>query len=570
MNRNNNPMRKNRSFHLGIILTVIEGLLSGSNFMLLYGVMQILQSGEFELTRVWKLTGALAVVFILRLLIYGTGYVQGQLGGAAVSKQLRLFLGDKLKRIPLSCFTRGQVGEYINTLTSDINSYEKILTHKTGDIVKNLTLSLMLILFVGTIWRPAGLILFLADLLLIPALWLSFRAVKKYGNGKNAICVEAVSSILEYVTGIQTLRAYSVGGKKNKTTVAAMKAFSEISYLYEAKVIPIGFGFSIASWLSLPLVMWTASTPWLTGTLDTVSYLLLCMLPLFSCKLAGTIFIDLTSYKNLMISKRKIEALMEKPEERGKDTAFTPVTNEVSFDQVAFAYDPKEPVLKEVSFTAENQRLTAIVGDSGSGKSTILNLIARYYDAPAGVISIGGRPVNGMEASRVLEHISMVDQEVFLFNDTIRNNIRYSRPEATDAEVEEACREANCTSFIQRMPDGYDTQIGENGNLLSGGERQRLSIARAILRNSPIILLDEATASLDIENELAVKQAISNLLKRQKTVIMIAHTLSIIRDADQIIVVSDKTIAETGTHEELLARRGKYFCMWNAEERLFN
>lgn len=171
-------------------------------------------------------------------------------------------------------------------------------------------------------------------------------------------------------------------------------------------------------------------------------------------------------------------------------------------------------------------------------------------------------------AERVLEQISMVDQDVFLFDDTIRENIRHARPEATDEEIEAACREANCDGFIRKMEKGYDTPTGENGNLLSGGERQRISIARAILKNSPILLLDEATASLDIENELAVKQAIANLLKEKKTVVMIAHTLSIVKNADQILVVSGGKIAEAGTHDELLAKGGKYAAMWNAEQKL--
>ena len=204
-------------------------------------------------------------------------------------------------------------------------------------------------------------------------------------------------------------------------------------------------------------------------------------------------------------------------------------THEITFDSVDFSYVPGEPVLKHATFTVPDQKLTAIVGDSGSGKSTILNLIAKYYEANGGTISIGGKPINHVAAERVLEQISMVDQDVFLFDDTIRDNIRHARPNATDEEIEAACREANCDGFIRKMEKGYDTPTGENGNLLSGGERQRISIARAILKNSPILLLDEATASLDIENELAVKQAIANLLKEKKTVVMIAHTLSIIK-----------------------------------------
>lgn len=561
-------LKKNKDFYIGILGTVTEGLLSGSLFMLLYSVMRTLSSDTFDLHRTLCLTGALAVIFLLRILVYSCGYVKAQIGGAQVSKKIRLFLGDKIKRIPLSRFTQGQTGDYINTVTSDVNNYEKILTHKIGDLVKSIVLSLMLIVFVMTIYAPAGLILFAADLLLIPALWLSFQMVSKYGQEKNDICAENVSSIVEYVAGIQTFRAYGVGGTKNKTVTKAMKDFCDISFKYEAKVLPIGALSGILVWMPCPLVIWLAYTPWVSGRLDSVSYLLICMLPLFCSKLATTIFVDLTSYKNLMISKGKILKVMDEPEETGSMAPLAPKTHEIVFQDVSFSYVSGEPVLQHISFIVPDQKLTAIVGDSGSGKSTVLNLIAKYYEANSGSIRIGGMEINHIAAERVLEQISMVDQDVFLFDDTVRENIRHARPDATDAEIEAACQEANCDGFIRRMEKGYDTPIGENGNLLSGGERQRLSIARAILKNSPILLLDEATASLDIENELAVKQAIVNLLKNKKTVIMIAHTLAIIKNADQILVVEDGKITESGTHEELLRKNGKYKTMWNAEQSL--
>lgn len=565
---NNDCMKWNAKLKIGVFCTIIEGVLSGFNFILLLIVMDMIQTGKGNMLALLQATGVLALIYLLRLLIYSKGYTNGQIGGAEVSKKIRLVLGDKIKKIPLSKFTKGQIGTYINTITSDVNNYEKILTHKIGDLTKNITMSAVLILIASYFYLPAGLILLFAELLLIPGLWLSFYMVKKYGNEKNAICAEAVSSIVEYITGIQTFRAYGVGGVKNRATTEAMKNFSNISYIYERKVLPIGTVLNILTGCSTPLVIWVASRAWINGTLNDLLFILLCLLPLLITKLSAAIFVDLTSYKNLMISKNKIKDILEELEETGSMDSFATNNHDIEFENVSFSYVKDEPVLTNINFIAKNQKLTAIVGDSGSGKSTILNLISKYYEPNNGTIYIGGKPINHIAAERVLEQISMVDQDVFLFNDTIRENIRHSRPSATDEEIELACKEANCDVFIQKMKKGYDTPIGENGNLISGGERQRLSIARAILKNSPILLLDEATASLDIENELAVKQAIANLLKQRKTVLMIAHTLSIVKNADQILVVSNGKIAESGTHEELLKKDGKYAAMWKAEQKL--
>lgn len=566
--RTDNPFKKNIRFAIGTILTVMEGFLSGCTYLSLYLLIKMLISDTVNARQIGLLTAALAGIFLLRLIAYGIGYTQNQIGGAAVSKNIRLFLGDKFKKIPLARFTEGQIGQYVNTMTSDVGSYEQILTHKTGNLIKNITLSAILILFVCILYLPAGLILLCVSLLFIPNMWLSFRIVKKYGNAKNRICAESVSSIVEYVSGIQTLRTYNMGGVKNRATTDAMRDFSNVCYQYEAKGIPVGFTFAIIDWLTVPLIVILASKPLFSGSISGVDYLMISLMPILLAKLFSSIAIDLFSYKNLMISRKNIEKIIAEPEEQGDSPAAPLTSHDIVFENVRFSYVPGEPVLRGVSFHAQNRKLTAIVGDSGSGKSTILNLISKFYEADSGTISIGQRQLSRIAAEHILEQISMVDQDIFLFDDTVRENIRHARPGASDSEIEAACRQANCDAFIRKMEKGYDTPIGENGNLLSGGERQRLSIARAILKNSPILLLDEATASLDIENELAVKQAISNLLKEKKTVVMIAHTLSIVKNADQILVVSNGKIAESGTHKELLEKNGKYAAMWNAEQEL--
>ncbi|ADD67735.1 ABC transporter related protein [Denitrovibrio acetiphilus DSM 12809] len=564
-----NPFRKNKHFYVGVVLNILEGILSGFNFYFLFSAMQMLWEGDVTLDKIMSLVLLLLFIYVVRLIVYSTGYTMFHIGGAFVSRHVRLFLGEKIKKIPLSCFTQKQTGDYINAVTSDVSNYEKILTHKIGDIIKNISLSLMLVGYVGVVlWAPAGAILFLMELMLLPALWMSFRMVRKYGVFKNEICVRSVSGIVEYISGIQTFRAYGIGGIKNKDVISAMKDFSDIGYIYESKIIPIGSFFGAFIWGSVSLVICAGAVPLKGGAIDPVTYLMIIMLAVFLSKLCVTLFVDLTSYKHLAVSKGKIISVVNEKEEKGIVKPFQTATHEVVFDNVCFSYVVGEPVLEGISFCAPDKSLTAVVGDSGCGKSTIMNLISKYYEVESGSISFGGKKINNIAAERVLENISMVDQDVFLFNDTIRNNIRYARPDASDKEIENVCREAGCEGFILNMKNGYDTMIGENGNLLSGGERQRLSIARAILKNSPILILDEATASLDIENELAVKQAVLNLLKQKKTVIMIAHTLAIVKNADEILVVADGKIAEHGKHAELIEKNGKYAAMWDAEQQL--
>ena len=345
--REANVFRKNRAFYSGVILTVVEGLLSGCSYLSIYMVLSGLSEGSLSAQRLGLLTAFLAGIFLIRLVIYAAGYTQVQLGGAAVSKGLRLRLGDKLKQIPLSRFTQGQVGEYVNTMTSDVGSYEKILTHSSGNITKNAVLAAMLVGFVCKVYLPAGLILFLVVAGLIPNLWLSFRVVAKYGVAKHEVSAETVSSIVEYIDGIQTFRAYHMGGVQNQATTEAMRRFSRVCYLYEAKGIPIGFGYNILSWCSVPAIMALAAGPWAAGTLSNVDYLMVSMLPILLTKLTTAISIDLFEWKHLMVSKNNILQVMAEPEERGSMAPFHPAEQNITFRSVSFSYVPGEPVLKE-------------------------------------------------------------------------------------------------------------------------------------------------------------------------------------------------------------------------------
>ena len=230
---------------------------------------------------------------------------------------------------------------------------------------------------------------------------------------------------------------------------------------------------------------------------------------------------------------------------------------DITFDHVSFAYEPEKPVLKDVSFTAKQGQITALVGPSGGGKSTVANLAAGFYDVNGGTIRLGGTDIAPIDSVAMMKEFSVVFQNVVLFNNTVMENIRVGRKNATDAEVIAAAKAARCHDFIEKLPQSYQTVIGENGSTLSGGECQRLSIARALLKDAPVILLDEATASLDVDNETEIQEAISKLVKG-KTVLVIAHRMRTVENADQIVVLADGVVAEKGTHEELMKKNGLY------------
>lgn len=563
-----NPFAKGRDFYLSVICTVVEGLLAGVNFIIILFVMFDIFADTVTMERLLHYVGIVLAVLVVRLLVYGFGYVRGQIGGEAVSRNIRLFLGDKVRRIPLSRFTERSSGDYLNALTVNVNDYQTILTHRTPSLIKNIAMAIMITGFALSLYLPAGVLIMLAFLISIPGVWFSWRQVCKYGGVKSATSVSNTSAVIEHVSGMQTLRSYGMGGKHNDRIVESMRAYSQVSFEYEAAMLPMGGVMGAIVGIVQPALFVLCGQAWVASALEPAVFIMLIMLPLVVITTQAAIFIDLTAYKNLAIAKNRIDDVINEEEERGTFDALPHKGYDVRLENVDFAYLADEPVLRGLQLSCGDSRLTAIVGDSGSGKSTVLNLIAQYYRPDAGVVTVGGTDTTNWASESVLATMSIVDQNVFLFDDTVENNIRYARPSATDEEVKRACKLANADEFIQRMPHGYDSPIGENGERLSGGERQRLSIARAILRDSPIVLLDEATSSLDIENEIAVKEAIRNLLARRKTVIMVAHTLPIVRSADSIAVVDDGRVVEWGTHDELVAAGGKYARMWEADRML--
>jgi ATP-binding cassette subfamily B protein len=367
-------------------------------------------------------------------------------------------------------------------------------------------------------------------------------------------------AVLEYIQGISVIKSLHMSGDKAKKVKNEIEAtcFHAIDFeeemLFPSVLFQSCFGIGISTTIFIGSVLCLDSGVSAAEAIMVFIFAFQIYRPFIALGTQGAIVRVMEASLNRYEKVKEVELI----DRDGRDIALDRF--DIEFRDVGFSYGESE-TLTDVSFRIPERSMTALCGESGSGKTTIANLIVRFWDVQQGEVLVGGRNVKEMTCDSLLNNISMVFQKVYLFHDTVAANIRFGRPGATDEEVIEAAKKARCHDFITALPGGYDTVIGEGGSTLSGGERQRISIARAILKDSPIILLDEATASVDPENEKYIQQAIGELV-RDKTLVVIAHRLSTIQGADQILVVDGGRIAERGTHDELLSKGGQYKKLW--------
>ncbi len=563
-----NWIKKDKKYKLGIKFMAFEGLLPISISFTVFTVVLTVFNKTFNESIIWTLFIIASVISMLRMFNYSMGYTLGQVGGSATSRMIRLFLGERFRKMPIGNFSSFRIGDIINSVTTDTINYEGILTHKVGDIIKTAITTVLSIVSFILINPHLGITCLVLMLIMGLICLKALKAASIEGGKKQEIVNENISDIVEYISGIQTIRAYGLAGKKNKRLNKTLKANRDINYSFELKLIPLAVLSSLLVEMCIPISFIWGGFMWTSEVITTSNYVISVLLSFFITIVSAPLFEEIVSMKAFLISKDSLDKMANEDIEEESRKVFNPKSFEVELKDVNFSYTDKEQVLFNVSMTAKQGKLTAIVGDSGSGKSTVLNLISKYYNKSSGEIKIGDIEISNINSNEVLKEISTVYQDVFLFNDTILNNIKFADLKASDKEVIDASKQANCHDFISNFKDGYNTLSGEGGDRLSGGEKQRISIARAIIRNAPLLLLDEATNSLDIENEILVKEAIKNLINNNKTVIMIAHKLSGIRDADNIVVMSKGRVVEEGKHDELLKNKSKYYLMWNAEKKI--
>ena len=529
-----------------------------------------LQNGQPITGQTWGIViGLIAGGLILRMIFKYLVYrLQSTAGFEFVARE-RIALGDRLRNVPMGFFHDNSVGDITATVTTDLNFLENYSMHILDKVTTGV---LSMIVMAGCIlafdWR-IGLIFVAGILLSFPIYSHMQKKGKALSAKRQKIQSEAVAATLEYVQGISVVKSFNMCDKNLSDIEDAYESNAAASYGVERVFTPLNMTYSMVFRISACMIMLCAGILAVGGDLSfaNLAVILIASFTIFNpIEVMGQMT---TMIRTMDAALDRVERIKQakKIDENGRDIPLD--SFDIGFEHVSFAYENGNPILKDVSFSIPQGSMTAIVGPSGGGKTTITRLIARFWDVQEGSITIGGHDVKEFTCDSLLKNMSMVFQNVYLFHDTIENNIKFGCPDATHEQVVEAAKKACCHDFISALPQGYDTVIGEGGSTLSGGEKQRISIARAMLKDAPIILLDEATASVDPENEVHLQQAISALVKN-KTLIVIAHRLSTIRDADQILVVDNGKIVEKGVHAELIQQKGIYQKFWNIRQKARN
>lgn len=554
-----------------LLFAFLSGLFAALQFAALFIVVEALVSDNRDRRFIWISLGIMAVSLVGRIITtYFSTMEQTETGYCMVAEK-RIHIGDRLRYIPMGYFNKNSIGNItaiVTTTLGDVeNSAARVLVSVLGGFFNSVALVIVLLVFD---WR-IGLIAAIGVLLYLAAAELALRKSARLSGVRQHTQESLVESVLEYIQGMGIVKAFGMEKDSTQSIDSAIKAscrdnlkLTKVSVPYDALKQVVVRVFSVL----LPLA---SIYFWLNGSLS-LAYGVILVVASFM------VFNDLENAGNMASLLQMLAASMDTAnsiddapvmDEKGADVV--PASSEIVFDNVDFSYKVNgcgadregglghadRKILDHVSFTIPAGTTTAIVGPSGSGKTTMCNLIARFWDVDAGRITVGGKNVRDFKLDSLMKNISMVFQNVYLFADSIENNIKFGCPDATHEQVVEAAKKACCHEFISALPDGYDTLIGEGGGTLSGGEKQRISIARAILKNAPIIILDEATSSVDPENEEELQRAIAELT-HDKTIIMIAHRLKTVRGADQILVLDDSHIVQRGTHAKLIQQKGLY------------
>lgn len=552
--------RYKKRIQLAFVCAFVEQILSKMPIFFAFLVLAGFASGTMSGARCLAVGAILVCVVVLQAVVhYASDRLQSAAGYMIFADQ-RIALADHLRRLPMGYFTAGNIGKISSVLSSDMVFVEEVAMSTIANMMSYLLSAGVLMVFMFWLdWR-LGLIA-LAVTLLANVVARRMNAVSlKEAAARQEQGERLTDAVLSFVEGIGVIKSYNLLGAQSVALTENFARSRDAGASFERRMTPWTTGLSILYGAGIAAIFGLAVYLEQTGALS-LAYLLGVLLFVFD--LFGPLKALYGEATRLTVMDaaldRTCDVLVE-TELPDTGTAHLPETtagDEIVFEDVSFSYDGKNDVLHDISFAMPPRTMTALVGPSGGGKSTIANLLARFWDVGTGCVKIRGVDIRDVPLAELMDQISMVFQRVYLFQDTIYNNIAMGRPDASEKEVIQAAKKARCYDFVTALPDGFQTIVGEGGATLSGGERQRIAIARCILKDAPIVILDEATASVDVDNERYIQEAISELV-RGKTLLVIAHRLHTIRDADQILVAAGGRIAQRGNHASLSDQPGIY------------
>ncbi len=555
------------SQHKSLIFSIVSAFCGVALGMLPYfsaaNIIVGLLSGTQEISFYIRWLAVALAGYAARTLLYSLALIKSHKATFSILKTIRQKILAKLPNLPLGTVVDMSSGKMKQIIVDMVESMETTLAHLLPELTANLGGPLLIFVYLLVLdWRMA-----LLSLVSLPVGMIFMMAVMgsytKDFAGAVKTTQEMNSTIVEYIGGIEVIKAFNQG--KNSYAKFTDRVKSNAAYYYQW-MKRSQFGMSMSYAIAPATLITTLPIGWIfyqNGSLTTEVYIttIILSLGIAGPLLAAMNFVDTLAQVGTTV--QAVDELLEAEEQHHGQTPVKLKNREIELSHVSFGYHQDRQVLKDVSVRFPAHSMTALVGPSGSGKSTIAKLIAGFWDVKEGTVSIGGTDIRTIPLKQLYEQVAFVSQDNYLFDETIRENIRMGRPSASDSEVEQVAKAAGCDAFIRELSQGYDTRVGSGGTHLSGGERQRVTIARAMLKDAPIVVLDEATAYIDPENEAILQKAVAELV-RGKTVIVIAHRLSTIQDADQIVVVDNGEIKAAGTHAKLLETCPLYENMWKA------
>ena len=547
---------------LAFVFSVFDAILSKMPILYAMLVISKLYYGTMQGKDSVIIGVVVVITVILQIFVHHASDRLQSGAGYLLFADKRMELGEHLKKLPMGYFTEGNIGKISSVLSTDMLFIEENVMQKIANIMTYAFASIILIIFMFVLdWR-LGAISLITTLLAIFVAQRMNRVSLVEADARQEQNENLTEAVLEFIEGIAVIKSYNLLGEKSKQLQENFKESRDKSISFEKTATPWISGLNIIYAFGIVGIFLYGVIAYINGalTLTYVMGMLLFVLEVFNP--LKTLFMESANLTVMESCLDRLEEILDEKILPDTGTVKLPESadgNVVDYENVSFAYGDHE-VLHNVTFSLKENTMTALVGPSGSGKSTIANSLARFWDVKSGSITVKGVDIRDLSIEELMGQISMVFQNVYLFQDTIYNNILMGRSEATEKEVYEAAKKARCYDFIMAMPEGFNTMIGEGGATLSGGEKQRISIARCILKDAPIVILDEATASVDSDNESYIQEAIDELV-RDKILLVIAHRLHTIKNADQILVLNDGKIEEAGKHDELMEMNGLYAAL---------